>query len=235
MQEFHERREHTEVAVFSSDYFLWHGLQAITQVHGWIRLTPHVSQRTRLTDIAPQSPQIAIIDSEMECDVRAFIQQIKTIIPRIRVILLTGHQSRSDTSPTHPFDERIDAIVLKTQPPEILVATIEYLAKPERGVSLTENRPVWSESPLHRQVTEPSKGCPIETRWPDGLTERECEVIRLVSEGLSNKEIGQRLLISSITVRHHLTNIFGKLGVATRQKLLIRVHQAGTVGLLPSA
>ena len=51
--------------------------------------------------------------------------------------------------------------------------------------------------------------------------------MRLVSEGLSNKDIADRLCISSITVRHHLTSIFDKLGVSNRQKLLIRAHQNG--------
>lgn len=59
------------------------------------------------------------------------------------------------------------------------------------------------------------------------MTPREREVIRLITQGLSNKDIADRLLISSITVRHHLTNIFDKVGVSNRQQLLIRAHQDG--------
>ena len=62
-------------------------------------------------------------------------------------------------------------------------------------------------------------------KCPDLVTKREREIVALVGEGLSNKDIAGRLGISSITVRHHLTSIFDKLGVATRQKLLIRAHQ----------
>ena len=72
-------------------------------------------------------------------------------------------------------------------------------------------------------------------KWAGVLTEREREVIRLVSQGLSNKDIADRLCISSITVRHHLTNIFDKVGVSNRQKLLIRAHQYGLVGPMASA
>jgi DNA-binding NarL/FixJ family response regulator len=72
-------------------------------------------------------------------------------------------------------------------------------------------------------------------RLPDGLTEREREVIVLIGQGLSNKDIADRLCISGITVRHHLTSIFDKLGVTTRQKLLIRAHQFGLVELTASA
>ncbi len=53
------------------------------------------------------------------------------------------------------------------------------------------------------------------------LTTREREIIGLIGEGLKNKDIADRLCISEITVRHHLTNIYGKLDVSNRQKLLI--------------
>ncbi|MDQ3235875.1 MAG: response regulator transcription factor, partial [Pseudobdellovibrionaceae bacterium] len=77
------------------------------------------------------------------------------------------------------------------------------------------------------RVALPYSGTPCQARWPEGLTERERDVVRLISQGLSNKDIADRLCISSITVRHHLTNIFDKLGVSNRQKLLIRAHQYG--------
>ena len=50
----------------------------------------------------------------------------------------------------------------------------------------------------------------------DGLTEREGELLRLVSKGLSNPEIAGRLHIAEATVRTHLTHVFGKLGAANR-------------------
>jgi two-component system, NarL family, nitrate/nitrite response regulator NarL len=51
------------------------------------------------------------------------------------------------------------------------------------------------------------------------LTDRERQIIRLVTEGLSNKEIGRRLLITDGTIKVHLHNIFGKLGVSNRTEL----------------
>ena len=50
---------------------------------------------------------------------------------------------------------------------------------------------------------------------PDALSERECEVLRLVAAGLSNRDIGQRLFISEKTVKTHLSNIMGKLVSST--------------------
>ena len=51
---------------------------------------------------------------------------------------------------------------------------------------------------------------------PKGLTTREREVIALVADGLTNAEVAERLWISPGTVRRHLENVYGKLGVHTR-------------------
>ena len=51
---------------------------------------------------------------------------------------------------------------------------------------------------------------------PGGLTRRECEVLALVADGRSNREIGEKLFISDRTVARHLTNIFHKIGTTSR-------------------
>ena len=51
---------------------------------------------------------------------------------------------------------------------------------------------------------------------PDGLTARECEVLALVADGISNAQIGESLFISDRTVARHLTNIFHKIDVTSR-------------------
>ena len=51
---------------------------------------------------------------------------------------------------------------------------------------------------------------------PQGLTRREYEVLTLVAEGGSNREIGAALFISDRTVARHLTNIYNKIGVTSR-------------------
>ena len=52
--------------------------------------------------------------------------------------------------------------------------------------------------------------------YPDGLTAREVEVLRLVAQGLTNEEVAQQLVISPRTVNTHLTSIFSKIVVSTR-------------------
>lgn len=62
---------------------------------------------------------------------------------------------------------------------------------------------------------------------PVDLTERELEVIRLLAEGLRNKEIAARLSISSRTVKFHLDNIYSKLGVNSRTEAAVYALRRG--------
>jgi len=64
---------------------------------------------------------------------------------------------------------------------------------------------------------------------PIELTPRELDVIRLVAEGLSNKEIGQQLAISPRTVNFHLDNLFAKLGVRSRTEAAILTLRQGWI------
>jgi len=59
------------------------------------------------------------------------------------------------------------------------------------------------------------------------LTEREREVLTLIAQGVSNKEIAEKLFISMKTVSNHITNIFSKLQVADRAQAIIRAREAG--------
>lgn len=64
-------------------------------------------------------------------------------------------------------------------------------------------------------------------RLVEPLTERELEVLRLIAMGASNAEIGQRLFISVNTVKKHTTNIFGKLGAASRTQAIAQARDLG--------
>lgn len=69
---------------------------------------------------------------------------------------------------------------------------------------------------------------PIESSdlFPE-LTEREREILGLIAEGRNNNEIAQRLVLSSKTIRNHITNIFSKLQVADRAQAIVRARDAG--------
>jgi len=230
-----EGRATTTVAIVSSNCLLRLGLQRIVETKKWIRLIGHATDGTALDDmLIREQPHIMIVDTELGSDITGLIQKIKIAVPRIRIILLSGLQDPESTR--QAIDFGVDGIVLKVQPSAVLIATIEYFAQPAGEVV----QPIGDEVAQLTMSKTPSAPLslpsnPDQTKWPDVLTEREREVIRLISQGLSNKDIADRLCISSITVRHHLTSIFDKLGVSNRQKLLIRAHQFGIVELTAQA
>lgn len=66
---------------------------------------------------------------------------------------------------------------------------------------------------------------------PEKLTERETDVLRLVAQGLANKEIAAALGIGDKTVKTHISNIFGKLGVVSRTQAALYAASIGLVDL----
>lgn len=59
------------------------------------------------------------------------------------------------------------------------------------------------------------------------LTPREIDIVRLVGQGLGNKDIALRLGVSVTTVRTHLSKVYGKMGTASRVELAILAAQTG--------
>jgi DNA-binding NarL/FixJ family response regulator len=63
----------------------------------------------------------------------------------------------------------------------------------------------------------------------DSLTPRETDVLRMLADGVSNKEVALRLHISEHTVKYHLSSIFGKLGVSSRTEAVMAGIQRGII------
>ncbi|MCS7070294.1 MAG: response regulator transcription factor [Anaerolinea sp.] len=68
-------------------------------------------------------------------------------------------------------------------------------------------------------------------RTPDALTPREIEVLRLIAEGLPNKQIAIKLSISEHTVKFHVNAILTKLGAQSRTEAVVRATRLGWIAL----
>lgn len=75
------------------------------------------------------------------------------------------------------------------------------------------------------------QGLPRQATEPEALTQREREVLRLVAEGLSNRQIAERLAISEHTAKFHVASILAKLGAQTRTEAVVRAARLGLVYL----
>ncbi len=104
--------------------------------------------------------------------------------------------------------------LLKEEAPEVIAAAVRAAARGEGCFS----------PPVAAKVAAWVRG-----ERPGGLTEREAEVLRLVTEGLSNKEIAQALSVSVRTVGFHVGKILEKLGVASRVEAAVWAKEIGIV------
>jgi len=78
---------------------------------------------------------------------------------------------------------------------------------------------------------EESRLSPIASSSPEELTDREQEVLTMLAEGLSNKEISSRLSISTHTVKFHISSILGKLGAGSRTEAVSIGMRSGRVAI----
>jgi DNA-binding NarL/FixJ family response regulator len=66
---------------------------------------------------------------------------------------------------------------------------------------------------------------PVPAPLVEPLSDREQQVLRLVAEGATNREIADRLCIAPATVKNHVTNILGKLGVGDRTQAALKARE----------
>ena len=133
-----------------------------------------------------------------------------------RRILAAGDTARVLVLTTFNLDEYVyealgagaSGFVLKDDPPEQLIAAVRTIADGDALLSPTVTRRVIREFTRLRRQAPPEA---VAT-----LTSRELEVFRLITQGLSNAEIGRALFISDTTVKTHVTRLFQKLDLRDR-------------------
>jgi len=161
-------------------------------------------------------PDVALLDIAMPgSGGLAASSEIAIACPATKVVMLTVSEHQDDLLAAFKAGAR--GYVLKGVSARELANIIRAVADGEVYVSpslaagvlveLTRNRP---PDPLNE------------------LTEREREILRLVAEGLTNREIGERLHLAEKTVKHYMTNVLGKLHVRSRVEAALLAVRRGT-------
>lgn len=165
-------------------------------------------------------PDVILMDLVMpKMDGVEAIRQILACIPQTRIIALTSFVADDKVFPA--IKAGALGYLLKDSEPEDLIGTIRrvYAGEP----SLPPSIAIKVLEELSHPKTHPLT--------PEPLTEREVEVLRLVAQGLDNREIAQRLSIGQATVRTHLDNILSKLHLANRVQATLYALRQGLTSL----
>ena len=147
----------------------------------------------------------------------------------ILVLQALAHEARGNPPPALESLER----ALSLAEPEGYVRIFVDEGEPIRillrhtaagGIASTYTRRLLSafDTPTHRPSTASGHGAPD---LVEPLTERETEVLRLISTGMTNREVADQLVISVGTVKRHVTNIHGKLGASNRTQATARANE----------
>lgn len=114
--------------------------------------------------------------------------------------------------------------VLKNARPEQLVDAVRAIAAGDSLLSPEVTRAVIERAVAGAAATASAAPAPT---LPEGLTDREVEVLRLLAQGLSNDEIAGRLVVGRATVKTHVSNVLLKLGLRDRVQAVVFAHRHG--------
>lgn len=147
------------------------------------------------------------------------LQAIKIQEYNIKVLMLTIHNEVEYV--LKAIDLGADGYILKDSGSRELFKAVECVYNGERFIQ-PELTPALNSKLIARST---------EQTLIDELTKREVQVLKLLAEGLFNKEIADMLAISERTVKNHISNIFKKIGVADRTQAAVFAIRNGMIDI----
>ena len=185
-----------------------------------------VAQAGSVSEAEPllSDPDVAVVDLHLpDGDGTDVIRLLRTVNPHCRVLLLTASSGRDEMA--RAVEAGADGVLHKSSSVTDVLGAIHTLAS---GGSLLSQSEVIDLLRLAAQKRERDWGA---LSALERLTPRERQVLEAVAEGLSDKEIARRLSVSHETVRTHMVNILGKLGVDSRLQALLLAVRHGFISI----
>ena len=175
-----------------------------------------------ISQVEKLQPDVILMDLVMPVmDGVEAIRHIKAQQPAAHILVLTSFVTDDKVFPA--IKAGAQGYLLKDSSPEELVQAINQVYKGETSLHPTIVRKVLQELQAPPEPEQP--------RTSDPLTEREVEVLQLIAQGLGNQSIGEHLSISEATVRTHVSNILGKLHLASRTQAALYALKQGWASL----
>jgi DNA-binding NarL/FixJ family response regulator len=203
------------------------GLKLLLERHPGMRVVGESGRAAEAMELATRlEPDVILLELNLDDELNTeVIPALLGIVPGARVILVTAITEQPVLQLAVQMG--VVGVVSKTASAGTLCKAVEKVHAGE----------VWIDRVMMASVLgNLTRSRASESRDPEAqrirsLSEREREVISLIGQGLRNREIAERLSISEITVRHHLSSIYSKLSVGDRLELTIYAYRNGLAAL----
>lgn len=177
--------------------------------------------RSLLLLVNKEKPQVAVVSAQLQETKRGgtdLIRKIRLESPETRVIVLLDFSER--VAITEAFRAGAQGVFCRTEPFRLLAKCILCVA----------NGQVWANSTelqfLLQALAQPVFPVDLHLNGAS-LSARETDVVRCVAEGLTNRQIAERLKLTEHTVKNYLFRIFDKLGVSSRVEVVLYAVRNG--------
>src|SRR6185437_424657 len=169
--------------------------------------------------VEERHPDVVLMDLRMpRCDGVSATARIRAAHPSTQVVVLTTYSDEADIITAL----RAGALGFLTKD-----ATRAQIAQAVRAAAAGQS--ILAGDVQQKLVAAAGPVAPQAVELPDGLTAREVEVLRLIAEGLANKEIAARLYVSEATVKSHINRLFAKAGITHRAQAVQYAYEHGLV------
>jgi len=194
------------------------GISSLLELESDLTVVGEAASGARALElIEEKQPDIVLLDIKMpDMDGADVCREIQARYPNLPVIILTAYSG--DEHVLRCIQAGARGYVLKDVDVVELVRTIRVV---HSGQSVLDGKVIAAV------MTELKR--PAAARHGLEFSQREIDIIRLVSQGLSNKEIADRLFLSTSAVKYHLRNVMDKLGVSTRAAVIYEATQHGLI------
>ena len=214
-----ERRP--SVFIVDDHSFFRAGLRKVLTEHGFPVVGEAADGQAALALVERRKPDLVVMDLSMPGMSGAeATREITERFPSTAVLVVTVSTGESDV--VDALEAGAAGYLLKDSAPAEIVKAVEAAVSGDAPLSPRVARLV-----VQRARMTPGGGASAATVAMEQLTEREREVLRLLAEGLDNREIAQALFLSPTTVKRHVSAIVGKLGVSNRVQAAIFAVRAG--------
>ena len=199
------------VAVVDDHEVVLEGIKSYLQRHGANHVSTFTSAKSLLDNLLHIANDIYIIDVELpDMHIGELIDRMREIQPNAKIIINTMHEELWVVRKM--MEKGVDGVIYKSGDLEQLLKAVIEVVEGKKYFNAKYKR-----SQAHIQLHD------------DSLTRRELDVLNAIAEGLSTKEIAQKLFISENTVETHRQNLFSKLNAHNVADLLVKAIKAGYI------